>query len=196
MSDIEMDEIPQMEKGLLNETRQKNRKPYCVIGTIMIALVFFMLWIAESQFSEGVLREKYVGEKCGFHIFHTKKCSTGLRCKNMTCHLPPQDTVTIYSNETLPPPPPPKCPSVRPKIVTYFDYDEGPNRWLDPGPKGFYRNIYHIPYGGCKEICSSQKACKAISYHGPANQCHLMEHYYFPAPVNNSWNYAIKIFSN
>lgn len=200
MSDIEMEDIndpSQMEKGLLysiKDNKSENKKLYCVVGcSMMIAFLFFILWLAESQFSEGVLRMKNVGEQCGFNILHDKKCSTGLLCRNSICHLPPNDVVTIYSNKTLPPPPPPTCPAVHPRLVTYFDYDEGPNRWLDPGPHGFYQNIYTIPYGGCKEVCSSQTKCKAISYHGPANQCHLMDQYFFPAPVNNTYNYAIKI---
>ena len=199
MSDIELvdqNDIPQMEKGLLNTKKQEseNHKLYWTIGILLIiAIMFFMLWLAESQFSEGVLRQKYVGEQCGFNIIHNKKCSEGLLCKNSSCQLPPSDTIIIYSNKTLTPAPTQSCPPIHPKVVTYFDYDEGPNRWLDPGTGGFYQHYYHIPYGGCKEKCSSQLACKAIAYHGPAEQCHLMKQYYFPASVNNTWNYAIKL---
>ena len=195
MSDIEMIDPSQMEKGLLYSKKEnsKSTNVYGIIGFgMIIAFLFCMLWLSESQFSQGVLRTKNVGETCGFNIVNRKKCSPGLLCKNSTCRLPSKEIVTVYSNRTLPPP---KCPAVMPKLVTYFDYDEGPNRWLDPGPHGFYQHIPTIPYGGCKEVCSSQRKCKAVSYHGSANQCNLMDQYFLPAPVNNTWNYAIKLLS-
>lgn len=201
MDEIQLDDLnAKMEEGLLfteNEKEEENlkdKKLYCVMGTSLLGLVLFLfLWLSESQFSEGVLRTRNEGEECGERLFNDLTCSQGLKCHDGKCHLPSTQIRIIYSNKTLPPPPPPKCPSVNPKVVTYFDYDEHPNRWLDPGPHGFYKNIYSIPYNGCKEVCSSQGICKALSYHGPANQCHLMKQYHFPAPVNNTWNYAIKI---
>jgi len=194
MSDIELNDIElndielnDIEKGIITSKKKKvhSSNLYAVIGVVMILGGFFMiLWLSESQFSEGTLRTKNVGESCKF-----KTCSTGLQCINNICSLPPMDQIIIYSNATLPPP---KCPSVNPKIVTYFDYEEHPNHWLEP-KKGFYKNIYSMPYGGCKEICSSHDNCKAISYKGDSYQCHLMEDYQLPSTVNTSWNYAIKV---
>jgi hypothetical protein len=192
-------ELQEIEEGLLDDSSivvNVNKKVWWPVGiTFPIILLFLMLWLAESQYSQGVLRTKNVGEECGVRLFGDLKCSTGLSCKYGKCIIPTgpecsKNITYIFLNRTEPCE---KCPKVQPKIVTYFDFDEGPNRWLNPGPHGFYEYIRHIPYGGCKEICSSRKKCKAISYQGPSESCHLMQEFYFPAPVNDSWNYAIKI---
>lgn len=170
-------------------------------GTVSLLLTFLILWLAESQFSEGVLRRRYVGEECGYRLIGSTQCSPKLVCMTRLCQLPlvcstdaqTSTSPTMYSNRTAPCPKCPDCPSVRPKLVTYFDFDEGPNRWLDPGPHGFYKYVRHLPYGGCKELCASEPECAAVSYQGPAMMCHLMKQYHFPAPVNNTWNYAIKV---
>ena len=119
-------------------------------------------------------------------------CFKGLECYDNKCIIPvtPEpEPIHIYENRTKP------CPSVpvTPKVVTYFDYNEHPNRWLDPGSRGFIKTIENVSYGACKELCSSHNTCNAIGFKGDANFCGLMYKYVFPAYFNNTWNYAIKV---
>lgn len=119
-------------------------------------------------------------------------CFKGLECHEQKCRIPIKpdpEPIHIYENRTEP------CPSVpvTPKVVTYFDYNEHPNRWLDPGPRGFIKTVENISYGACKEICSSLNPCNAIGYKGDANFCGLIHSYLFPAYFNNTWTYAIKV---
>ena len=193
-----MTELRNMEEGLLDESDVPfviaKKIWWPVVIPIPFALLFLFLWLAESQYSHGVLRTRNYGEECGVRLFKNLKCSRGLLCVSDICQFVekqcPSNTTHVIKDTN---PDCPECPNVHPWIVTYFNFDEGPNRWLSPGPHGFYQNIRHLPYGACKELCASQEKCKAISYEGPSESCHLMQEYHFPAPVNNTWNYAIKV---
>ena len=37
---------------------------YCLITWIIISIVFCILWLSETQFSEGILRKKMLNESC------------------------------------------------------------------------------------------------------------------------------------
>jgi len=192
-----MAELKQLEEGLLDEDDQPIivRKVKCwpIIVMSSTTILFLFLWLSESQVGEGILRNKNVGEECGFRLIHDLHCSPGLECHYNRCQIPecPKCNHTvIFSNRTEPCP---QCPKVHPKTVSYYDFIEKPNHWLDPGTHGFYKTTRYLQYGSCKALCASQKKCKAVSYQGLPEMCYMMEQYHLPPSRNESWGFAIKV---
>lgn len=179
-----------MEEFDMDVPRRPSKKRYLPWVFLPTTILFLLLWLSESQWGEGVLRKKYVGESCEWSLVSSNSCSEGLYCLNKVCTLPTCNCEGLCP-ETTP------CPELRPVVastVTYFDYNEKPNHWLDPGPPGFYNIQFALSYGACKEVCARETRCKGIAYRGEAEMCCLMERFYMPFVGNNTWNSAIKIF--
>lgn len=172
---------------------------------ILTTIIFCFLWLAESQFTHGILRLKYIDEPCS----HNSSCSNGLTCiygscKVMSTVCSPYDDYYNYGNGTPNPNGYPKDCPVCPEegiqcppqyvsnIVTYFDFNEFPNHWIDPGTSGFYIFNYDLPYGGCKELCAIDSRCKGICYNGQAKMCWQMSSYVLPPIYNGTYTCAIK----
>lgn len=166
-----------------------------------------ILWLSESQFSHGVLRYKYLDEPCS----DNSQCANGFFCDyvHKNCQIKPipcspyddyynygNGTPKNYSQIACPVYDPPPCPpQYVQKQFTYFDFNEFPNHWLDPGYRGFYDHDYSIPYGACKEICARDAICKGICYNGLAQMCWRMTAYTLPPIYNSTYTCAIKTFS-
>lgn len=173
---------------------------------IISTIIFVILWLAESQFSNGILRPRYLNEKC----VSNDSCVKGLFCdKNKICNVKsaicsPYDDYYNYENGTMNPCgyPPEKCPPCDgnadcppqyiSRINTYFDYTEFPNYFINPSTLGFYKHDYNIPYGGCKELCANDYDCKAICYNPLGQICWYMKYYILPPTYNVSYTCAIK----
>lgn len=164
-----------------------------------------VLWLSESQFSHGVLRYRYLDEPCE----NDGSCAKGFvcdyvstKCKSKPEPCSPYDDFYNYGNGTptnyshvlsCPPCEPPACPpQTIQKQFTYFDFNEFPNHWIDPGTHGFYNRDYNIPYGGCKEICARDYRCKGVCYNGLAQLCWQMAAYTLPPTYNSTYTCAIK----
>lgn len=181
----------------------------CILSIGLI--IFCVLWLSESQFGRGVLRPRYLDEPCDSN----HSCVKGLYCeKNVNkCIVLPAPcspytdyyhynnslvNSTIYYCPTKTCAPCPTCPPpIIQKLLSYFDFNEFPNHWIDPGPQGFYDHTYNIPYGGCKEICGRDASCHGVCYNGLAKLCWRMGRYY-PIPVtpvyNQTYTCAMKTF--
>lgn len=168
-------------------------------------LIFLGLWLAESQFSHGILRKRYIDEPCssndtcvdGFY------CDLLKRCQKIPCSSVPFDPDRIFNssfncpNKTCP-----ACPTCPPqsihKILSYYDFNEFPNYWIDPGPQGFYDHNYNMQYGACKEVCARDSDCHGICYNGFAKICWQMGRYYpmpFTPIYNTTYTCAMKTFN-
>lgn len=158
----------------------------------ILTLIFMFLWLAESQFSEGVLRYKYENETCSWSISKSNECAPGLECHNDKCRA--RETI-VYRNQTCECPicQCPSCPSCN-RYLSYFDFNEFPNMYLLPQVQERTKIVVDIPYGGCKELCARTPNCKAVCYQGGyVNVCHIRSTYTIPGNVNNTWSCAIKV---
>ena len=124
-------------------------------------------------------------------IYENSECMSPLKCIGHKCKIIP---VIKYLNYTCPDSKCPICPQKPPckNVVTYFDFNEFPNYYLDK--RSHERTKIHLglPYGGCKELCARDSTCKAICFNGINRVCHIRNTYYFPGKPNNTWNCAIK----
>lgn len=198
MSDVEMYD---MENPLVNNdadsTQSVNIKKYipttCLSATTFI---FFLLWLSESQFGQGVLRSRNLNETCEWNPFLNRKCSPGLLCRNDMCIFPQEpvsnNTLQCYCGNNITSTP---CPTqaIHPNSQSVYDYNEQPGYWTDAGSHGYYRTIYNIDYSGCKGICNSQKKCKMVNYQIEPRNCWMSEKYIVPSERNSGWTTAIKI---
>jgi hypothetical protein len=144
----ETEEMEEIEENLipLNDLslpyNDKSRLKSSVFRSIFFILAFlciltfmvipFILWLAESQFSEGILRPKYVNESCSTQDYMNRPCVTGLFCVKGTCILSTynsSDPIIIDNTKECPEPrvcPPPTLI----KTVSYYDFLEYPNSYL------------------------------------------------------------------
>ena len=172
----------------------------CRMFLFMICtFIFGMTWLSESQFSQGILRQKYINETCGFSIFGNKVCVEPLKCRNEKCiyeEKPPilncnQSNIDLFCPKQTPCPRCPRCPACQ-NLVSYFDYVEFIGYYLEPTSKERTQIIADIPYGGCKELCSRKSNCKAICYRGDWNVCHIRNTYTNTPRFNGTWSCATK----
>ena len=169
----------------------------CLLVFFMVTtLVFFFLWLSESQFSEGILRDKLLNEECGWSFIKSRSCATPFLCRDNRCQLiinTPKYNPDDYSK--CPPcrecPRCPRCPSCQ-NLVSYFDFNEFPNTYFKQRSQEITKIHLGMPYGGCKEVCARNPSCKAICFNGINNVCHERTTYIFPGNRNNTWNCAIK----
>lgn len=168
---------------------------YTSIFFAATTFTFLLLWLSESQFGQGTLRLRHLGEECHFSIFGSKDCAPGFTCSTEgICVLPSCPDVPCIPQNCSTPTPCPPCPPVKPRLVTYFDFNETPNHWIDPGPHGYYKIAHHLSYGACKELCAQDTHCHSFNYKGDAGMCAMLDKTYYPAPsYNSTWNAATKI---
>lgn len=180
----------------------------CACIFFIASLVFLGCWLAESKYSNGILRYRYLHEPCTSN----SSCAPGLYCNviSICANIPypcshfsynesdDYDYTMITSASCPVCPICPTCPSPTVhKVLSYFDYNEFPNHWIDPGPQGFYDHIYNVQYGACKELCARDVSCYGICYDGFASICwELGRHLPKPQfPVyNGTYSCAIKTF--
>lgn len=187
-------------------------KKRCIISNIVLILcvgILIFLWLAESQFTEGILRPKYLDETCGFSIFTGKtKCVSGLECISEKCHLIEKTKNIVvenpncyYKNMNQTKTTNCKCPEPKPcKIVTnYFAFNEFPNTWFHPSSGEMVVPNYGLPYGGCKETCSHNSKCKFFCYTGlPTDAMRSVclqrtSDPILPGVLNKTWTCSIKV---
>lgn len=207
--EIPLDEINDTENPFLSDhqssnsssknkiEKQRRRNGLLAVGASILAFAFMLLWLAESQFSSGVLRPRYLGEECGYRLFGNLDCIKPLICNSIKrCSTSYQESKTpAINNQTITCPACPRCPTCPScqNLVTYFDYSEYPNHWIDPGPHGFIETDFYIPYGGCKEICARNINCYGICNQGFDGSCRQFTRGHSQPMRNQSWNCAIKI---
>jgi len=163
---------------------------------LFTTIIMTILWLSESQFSQGVLRYKYLGESCQWSITNNKICAPPLICQNNKCQLIQKNCID-NSNCTglINPQECPQCKSCPPcqNLVSYFDFNEFPNYWL-PRQRNFGKTeiLLGMSYGACKEVCARDPKCKLICFNGIRNICHKRIGYLFPGVQNMTWTCAIK----
>lgn len=185
MTEMQEINLVEEEDTFFETTKHKPINRRLVLLFLLPSFIFLILWLAESQFSHGVLRMRFRDEPCHRGII-SNRCAKGFYCRYGTCQLPTVDPCppvnqTYIDNRTV---------IHRPRQVTYFDFNEMPNHWLEP-KIGVYKNILRIGYGACKDLCSKDKKCKALVYSGYL--CAFMDDYTFPFKWNKTWNAAIKV---
>ena len=188
-SDNSEDDQPFLENPSHNPSPHEFCCPIkCQLLILIISTIAFgLLWLSESQFSQGVLRLRHINETCGFSIFGNNVCAKPLKCNNNLCiydDIPPilncnQSNIDMFCPKQTPCPRCPRCPPCQ-NLVSYFDYVEFINYYIEPTVKERTKIIVDIPYGGCKELCSRRSDCKAICFRGDSNVCHLRNTYTLP----------------
>jgi hypothetical protein len=205
----ETEEMEEIEENLipLNDLslpyNDKSRLKSSVFRSIFFILAFlciltfmvipFILWLAESQFSEGILRPKYVNESCSTQDYMNRPCVTGLFCVKGTCILSTynsSDPIIIDNTKECPEPrvcPPPTLI----KTVSYYDFLEYPNSYLR-NASSLLGSLDDISYNGCKELCGRDNNCEAVRYFVGTKQCDLIKKFYKGTLDDPHWISAIK----
>lgn len=194
MSDVEMYD---MDNPLVNTQRDGkpgSLKRYIPTACLSItSFILLILWLSESQFSQGILRTRNINETCEWDLVFNRKCSPGLICQRDICVLPPPTICPTPNCTDLYIQTP--CPSlaIHPNSQSVYDYNEQPGSRTDAGSHGYYRTVYNIDYSGCKGLCNIQEKCKMVNYQNLARNCWMAEKYLVPSKRDPEWTTAIKI---
>ena len=173
----------------------------CIGILLLICASLVLMWLAESQFGEGILRPKLFNETCPPDWAGGRTCAKGLWCVEGRCvddgfNYSAVQTIYVPQNWTDPLPtcPPQHITQQITKIVSFYDFMEFPGSYLRPLNDSRIKAIEQVSYNGCKEICSRETQCIALNYNANNQFCTLMRSFLNPQIESREWIVAFKTF--